>query len=50
MYEVELLFTVAVVQLKTYLRERTLLGQRALVGLSEQFFEGVPHCGVGPLL
>lgn len=40
----------AAVLLRTYLGERTLLGQRALVGLPEQLFEGVPHGGVGPLL
>lgn len=33
-----------------YLGERALLGQRALVGLSEQLFEGVPHRVVAPLL
>lgn len=47
----ETLCTVAAVALVgTYLGEGTLLGQCALVGLSEQLFEGVPHCGVGPLL
>lgn len=33
-----------------YLGQRTLLGQRALVGLSKQLFESVPHRVVAPLL
>lgn len=37
-------------RMRSYLGEGALLGQRALVGLSEQLFEGIPHCVVAPLL
>lgn len=38
------------VRMGSYLGEGALLGQRALVGLSEQLLEGVPHRVVAPLL
>ena len=34
----------------SYLGQRTFFSQSALVGVSEQLFEGVPYCGVGPLI
>lgn len=38
------------VGMRSYLGEGALLGQRALVGLSEQLLEGVSHRVVAPLL
>lgn len=38
------------VGMRSYLGEGALLGQRALVGLSEQLLQGIPHRVVAPLL
>lgn len=38
------------VRMRSYLGEGALLGQRALVGLSEQLLESVSHRVVAPLL